>query len=283
MLERTLTALLVHEKIARLFCFLGVFVLMALWEWLASRRPEKTSRVLRWPHNLGLTVLNTFVLRVLFPSAAVGAAYWAQRLRFGLFNLEDVPPVFAVVFTVVALDWVLYYQHRAFHAVPLFWKFHRMHHTDLEVDVTTGTRFHPLEMILSMLIKSFFILLLGAPPVGVFLFELVLSVSSLFSHSNARMPGWLDKALRLLIVTPDMHRVHHSAAPAETNSNFGFILSIWDRLLFTYRGQPRQGHDKMKIGLDVFDGEKDLALNQLLIQPFLDKNGRFAWGNLLKN
>lgn len=268
------------ERNLRLYGFLIVFGLMALWEWLAPRRKEQTARSGRWPGNLGLTLINTLVIRVVFPSAAVGAAYLARRIQFGLFNWLEIFPAFTVWYTVVAMDLVVYYQHRFFHAVPLCWKFHRLHHSDLEVDVTTGARFHTLEMLLSMLIKSFFILLLGAPPAGVFLFELLLNATSLFSHSNVRIPLWLDKILRVLIVTPDMHRVHHSVLPAETNSNFGFGLSIWDRLLGTYRAQPKEGQEKMRIGLDVFNDEKYLPIRKLLEQPFLDKAGRFGWGNL---
>lgn len=269
-----------NERNLRLYGFIAVFVLMVLWEWLAPRREQQVPRTQRWPGNLGLTLINTLVIRVLFPSAAVGAAYLAQNQRFGLFNWVELLPAFTVWFTVVVMDWVVYYQHRLFHAVPLFWKFHRLHHTDLEVDVTTGVRFHTLEMFLSMLIKSFFILLLGAPPAGVFLFEFLLNASSLFNHSNVRLPLWLDKTLRLLIVTPDMHRVHHSVVPAEANSNFGFNLSVWDRFLGTYRPQPKEGHEKMKLGLDVFHDEKYLPILKLLEQPFLDETGRFGWGNL---
>ncbi len=275
-------AALDHEKYIRLYWFLGTFALMAFWEFRGARRKEKIPRKERWPHNLALTVLNALVLRMLFPAAAIGAAYLAQSQQFGLFNWVEVPALFSVLFTLVVMDWVVYYQHRAFHAFPLFWKFHRMHHTDLEVDVTTGLRFHTVEMAASMLVKSFFVLLLGAPAFGVFIFELVLNVSSLFSHSNVRMPDWLDRALRFLVVTPDMHRVHHSILPAETNSDFGFIFSLWDRLLGTYRAQPKEGHEKMKVGLDVFHDEKYLPVLMLLEQPFLDKGGKFAWNNPLK-
>ncbi len=273
---------LVHERAARLYVFLAVFLAMALWEYLASRRKEKIGRGKRWPPNLALAFLDTILIRIVFPAATLGAAFGAERFRFGLFNWVEVPPAFAVVFTVVAMDWVVYYQHRAFHAIPLLWKFHRTHHTDLEVDVTTGLRFHPGEMLVSMLVKSFFVALLGAPPWGAFLFEALLNAATLFSHSNVRMPGWLDSTLRLLWVTPDMHRVHHSALPAETNSNFGFNLSIWDRLLMTYRAQPKEGHEKMTVGLDVFNGEKYLPLGKLLEQPFLDKSGKFAWNHLIE-
>lgn len=278
----TLIDLTSDEKHIRFWGFLFVFALMALWEFWASRRLEKISRRERWPHNLALSILNTVILRLLFPSAAIGAAYWGEHMGFGLFHWVEVPTAFSVIFTIITLDWVVYYQHRVFHSIPLLWKFHRLHHTDLEMDVTTGLRFHPTEIVVSMLTKSFFILLLGAPPFGAFAFELVLNLTSLFSHSNVRLPAWIDKTLRLFIVTPDMHRVHHSVISAETNSNFGFNFSFWDRLLGTYRAQPKEGHEKMKIGLDVFHDEKYLPVHKLLEQPFLDKSGKFAWGNPLK-
>lgn len=271
-----------NERNLRLYGFLAVFGVMALWEWLSPRRQEQIQRSHRWPGNLGLTLINAIVIRVIFPSAAVGAAYLAQRFQFGLFNWVEIFPTFTVWYTVVVMDLVVYYQHRLFHAVPLFWKFHRLHHTDLEVDVTTGARFHTVEMLLSMLIKSLFILLLGAPPAGVLLFEFLLNAASLFNHSNVRIPLWLDKILRLLIVTPDMHRIHHSVVPVEMNGNFGFIFSVWDRVLVTYRAQPKEGQEKMKVGLDVFNDEKYLPIRKLLEQPFLDKSGNFGWGNLTR-
>lgn len=274
--------ILFHEKLVRLGCFLAVFALMALWETLASRREEKFSRILRWPHNLGLTLLNTFILRLLFPAAAMGAAYLSGRLGFGLFNWTPVPGAFEVVFTVVVMDWILYYQHRLYHAVPLFWKFHRAHHTDLEMDVTTAFRFHPFEPLFTTLVQSALVMVLGAPPIGVFYFAVIQNAVTLFSHSNVRVPAWLDKALRWVIVTPDMHRIHHSVIPAEFNSNFGFIFTFWDRLLFTYRPTAKAGAENMKLGLDVFNGEKYLNIVELLKLPLLDNQGRFAWNNLTR-
>lgn len=273
---------LLREKDIRLFCYLILFGLMAFWEWKASRRGQKIRRTDRWPHNLAVTVLNALIIRVLFPGEALWAAYWARNHNLGLFNQEPVPFTFEVVFTVIFLDWVVYYQHRAFHAVPWLWKFHRMHHTDLEVDVTTGTRFHPAEAVLSMLVKSFFIVLLGASPAGVFAFEIAFNGASLFEHSNISLPASLEKLLRCFIVTPDMHRIHHSVLPEEYGRNFGFNFSWWDRLLGTYKREPKNGQENMKLGLDVFNDPKFLMVDQMLLQPFLDKEGRFDFQHFLK-
>jgi sterol desaturase/sphingolipid hydroxylase (fatty acid hydroxylase superfamily) len=259
-----------------------IFVLMALWEQKASRRKEKVPRVLRWPNNLGLGLLNHFFFRVLLSGGALWAANLAAQYRFGFFQWVEIPLAFSAVCTALLLDAVIYYQHRAFHAIPLLWKLHRMHHTDLEVDVTTGTRFHTLEIFISMIIKVLAIALLGAPLVGVFLFELILGASNLFTHSNIRMASLLEKCLRWVWVTPDMHRVHHSVISVETNSNFGFNLSLWDRIFGTYRRDPQEGQEKMKLGLEFLRDSKYLALGELLKIPFLDKEGRFAWSNLTK-
>jgi sterol desaturase/sphingolipid hydroxylase (fatty acid hydroxylase superfamily) len=280
--EPPLMNLILNQWNVRLYCFFAVFVLMAFWEQKASRRKEKIPRVLRWPNNLGLGFLNHIFIRVLFPGAALWTANLALQKGFGLFHWVEVPPTFSICLTVVLLDWVLYYQHRAFHAIPLLWKMHRMHHTDLEVDVTTGARFHTFETIVSLIIRSVAILVLGAPLAGVLLFELILNAAILINHSNIRIPALLEKWLRLVLVTPDMHRIHHSTIPTETNSNFGFIFSFWDRLLGTYRPQPQDGQEKMKLGLEFLHDSKYLALWELLKIPFLDDDGHFAWNNLMK-
>jgi sterol desaturase/sphingolipid hydroxylase (fatty acid hydroxylase superfamily) len=266
---------LIHERNYRFYGYLVVFALMALWEWKAARRDQKIGRIYRWPNNLGIALLNVLVIRILFPSASLGAAYWARGHQFGLFHWVEVPLAFSVVFTVIFLDWVLYYSHRAFHAVPWMWKFHRMHHTDLEVDVTTGTRFHPAEMVILTVVKSVAIILLGAPVFGAFMFEAVLSSVLLFEHSNISLPAPLEKFLRLFIVTPEMHRIHHSVLPDEHNRNFGFNFSWWDRLLGTYRAQPKNSQGQMALGLDIFDDPQFLKADQMLLQPFLDREGRF--------
>ena len=282
-MEQTpLMSLMVHERNVRLYCFLAVFILMAFWEHTAARRKEKIPRVLRWPNNLGLGFLNHLFIRGLFPGAALWTANLAFQNSFGLFHWVEVPPTFSICLTVILLDWVIYYQHRAFHAIPLLWKMHRMHHTDMEVDVTTGARFHTFEIIVSLIIKSVAILALGAPVAGVLLFELILNATTLFNHSNIRIPAFLEKSLRLLSVTPDMHRIHHSVIPAETNSNFGFIFSFWDRFFGTYRPQPQEEQEKMKLGLEFLRDVKYSAFWELFKIPFLDNEGRFSWGNLTK-
>jgi sterol desaturase/sphingolipid hydroxylase (fatty acid hydroxylase superfamily) len=280
--ENTLMGLVANGGNVRLYCFLTVFALMALWEQKTSRRKERTPRVLRWPNNLGIGLLNYFFFRVLFPGTALEAANLAAQYHFGLFQWVEVPLAFSAGCTLLWLDAILYYQHRAFHAIPLLWKLHRMHHMDLEVDVTTGVRFHTLEILLSMAIKAVVIALLGAPVIGVFLFELILGISNLFTHSNIRMASLLEKSLRFFWVTPDMHRIHHSTILAETNSNFGFNLSVWDRIFGTYRRDPQEGQEKVKLGQEFLRDSKYLALGELFKIPFLDKDGRFAWGNLTK-
>jgi sterol desaturase/sphingolipid hydroxylase (fatty acid hydroxylase superfamily) len=273
---------LLHEKDIRLYCYLVFFGILAFWEWKAARRVQRITRPDRWPHNLALTVLNVLVIRVLFPGEALWAAYWARNHNLGLFNAAPVPFTYEVCFTVIFLDWVVYYLHRSFHALPWLWKFHRMHHTDLEVDVTTGTRFHPAEVVIAMLVKSFFIILLGASPAGVLAFEVAFNANSLFEHSNISLARLPERFLRLGLVTPEMHRIHHSALPEEYGRNFGFIFSWWDRFLGTYKREPRDGQKDMRLGLDIFNEPKFLMVDQMLLQPFLDREGRFDFQHFLK-
>lgn len=258
-----------EESATRLACFVGVLLLMALWELLAPRRPPAHARRRRWPSNLGIVVLNTLAVRVVWPMGAVGVALFAEERRWGLLQNWAVPPWLATGITIVILDLVLYLQHVMFHAVPLLWRLHRMHHADLEFDATTGVRFHPLEVLLSMGIKGAAVLLLGPPALGVLLFEVLLNATALFSHGNVRLPAAADGIIRWLTVTPDMHRVHHSAVAAETNSNFGFNLSLWDRLFGTYRAQPAAGHEGMTIGLPQYRDAHALRLDWMLALPFL--------------
>jgi sterol desaturase/sphingolipid hydroxylase (fatty acid hydroxylase superfamily) len=266
-----------HETTIRLAAFAGVFLVMAVWEVLTPRRRLTQSRASRWASNLGLVVLNTLLLRLLFPAAAVGVAALCNARQWGLFNQIDVPVWLAVVASVVVLDGVIYLQHVMFHAVPALWRLHRVHHTDLDFDVTTGTRFHPVEIILSMLIKFAAIVLLGPPLLAVVIFEVLLNATSMFNHGNVWLPLWLDRYLRLLIVTPDMHRVHHSHLEHETNSNFGFNLSLWDRMLGTYRDQPEDGHTGMLIGIDTWrDPAHCVHFAGLLLQPFGGKVTDYA-------
>ena len=255
------------EPIIRLSCFLGVLLLMVLWEMLTPRRSQVVGRLLRWPNNLGLVVLDTLVVRIVFPFAGVGMAFLAQTHGWGLFNLVPLPAWLAVPAAVILVDLTIYGQHVAFHAVPVLWRLHRMHHADLEFDVTTGLRFHPAEILLSMTIKLAAVAVLGAPPLAVLVFEVLLNVSSMFNHGNVRLPHSLDRVLRFVVVTPDMHRVHHSIDRQERDSNFGFNVPWWDRLFGTYRPQPAAGHALMTLGIDRFRDPRELWLDRMLWQP----------------
>ncbi|WP_443081426.1 sterol desaturase family protein [Thiohalorhabdus sp.] len=238
-----------YEAQIRLGIFIGVLVLFGLLEAANPRRKRNLRRGVRWLNNLGLVALNTVVLRLLFPAAAVGAAVMAEQQGWGLLNQWPVPYAVAVAATVIAMDLIVYLQHVMFHAVPALWRLHRVHHADLDFDLTTGLRFHPIEIILSMVLKLGAVTALGAPALGVLIFEVLLNATAIFNHSNLRLPRGLDRVLRWIVVTPDMHRVHHSVEGDETNSNFGFNLPWWDRLLGTYRDQPRKGHEGMAIGI----------------------------------
>ena len=260
-------ALLAHEPALRLSAFLGVFALMALAEALAPRRRRDFSRLQRWPANLGIVVIDTLLLRLAFPTAAVGVAMIAAARGFGVLHWLHVPPVAAFVIALLVLDLAIYAQHVLFHAVPVLWRLHRMHHADLDFDVTTALRFHPVEILLSMALKIALVAALGAPAAAVLVFEVVLNAAAMFNHANARLPLRLDAALRWVLVTPDMHRVHHSTRIEETNSNFGFNLPWWDRLFGTYRAAPRAGQEGMTIGLEAFRAPAELRLDRLLTQP----------------
>lgn len=264
-----------NEPAIRLGFFAGVLIVVAAWEAVRPRRARSFSRWLRWPSNFAIVAFNTIVLRLLFPAAAVGMAWLAQERGWGLFNNLEAPAALATVASVVALDLLIYLQHVMFHAVPALWRLHRMHHADLDFDVTTGARFHPIEIVLSMLIKLTAVAVLGAPAVAVVIFEVLLNATAMFNHGNLRLPEGVDRFLRLVVVTPDMHRVHHSIVPAETNSNFGFSLPWWDRLLGTYRAQPAAGHEAMTIGIEQFRAPKDLRLDRLLVQPFRGEVGDY--------
>jgi len=264
--------ILANEAGLRLGFFTGVFALMAVWELLAPRRALTVSKTLRWSNNLGLVVLNTLVLRLVFPAAAVGMAAFAGELGWGLFNYYALPPAFELVASVVVMDLVIYLQHVMVHAVPVFWRLHRVHHADPDYDVTTGARFHPFEILLSMLIKFAIIAALGPPVVAVVVFEVVLNATSMFNHGNVRIPAGIDRVLRLIVVTPDMHRVHHSVEDDEANSNFGFNLPWWDRLFGTYRAQPRAGHQDMSIGIHHYSDAKQVSwLTGMLWLPFVGR------------
>ena len=266
-----------NEVPIRLGFFFGIFAVMALWEFAAPRRRLTQSKRVRWANNVGLVFFNSFVLRILFPTAAVGMALFAREHGWGVLNYVDVPYALAVIGAVLVLDFFIWLQHVMVHAVPALWRLHRVHHADLDFDVTTGARFHPIEILLSMLIKFAVIAVLGPPVLAVILFEVLLNATSMFNHSNVRIPVGIDRVLRLFVVTPDMHRVHHSIEDDETNSNFGFNLPWWDRLFGTYRDQPRAGHEGMTIGIRTFrDGKSCSWLTGMLVMPFKGKISEYA-------
>ncbi|HUS97132.1 MAG TPA: sterol desaturase family protein [Hyphomicrobiaceae bacterium] len=266
------------EPIVRLFVFGCVFAAMACWEFMAPRRGQSISRAHRWPGNLAVVVVDSLVVRILFPLGAVGLALACEAQGWGMLNAWPVPFWLAVPLAVVLLDLVIYLQHVLFHAVPGLWRLHRMHHSDQEFDVTTGARFHPIEIVLSMIIKLTVIAALGAPALAVLLFEVLLNATAMFNHSNVRIPIGIDKVLRWFVVTPDMHRVHHSIIVRETNSNFGFNLPWWDRLFGTYRDQPERGHDDMVIGIEAFREPGEQRLDRMLSQPFRSGDDKYAIG-----
>ncbi|MDH5786636.1 MAG: sterol desaturase family protein, partial [Chromatiales bacterium] len=265
-----------YETTIRLGVFLGSFCLLAFLEWLNPRRLLTQKKIGRWLNNFSLVVLGAIAIRLIFPVAAVGTAYLIQQNHFGLIHYFDPPYWLAVVVSIALLDLSVYFQHVIFHIMPILWRFHRVHHSDLDCDVSTGIRFHPIEIILSMVIKIVFIIMLGVPVLAVIIFEVVLNLMSMFTHSNIRINKRLDSVLRWFLVTPDMHRIHHSARENETNSNFCFHLSIWDRLFGTYLEEPRNGHDKMVIGLDQFRESKWQNLSGLLYLPFTSHIGGYA-------
>jgi len=259
-----------HEATLRLVSFIAVFVVMLVWENRAPKRRLAVARRQRWVHNISLLLLNSLVLRLLFPAAAIGIAYSANNAGWGLFNRVELPYWFEVLAAVILLDLAIYLQHLLMHRLPLLWRLHRVHHADLDIDMTTGARFHTLEILLSMLIKGLVIFLLGPALLAVLIFEILLNGMALFNHANLRLPVALDRRLRRLIVTPDMHRVHHSILRRETDSNFGFNLSLWDRLFKTYVDQPEKGHDEMTIGIPGFrDAAQVDRLPGMLALPFI--------------
>jgi sterol desaturase/sphingolipid hydroxylase (fatty acid hydroxylase superfamily) len=267
-----------YEPYIRLGAFGGVFLAMAIWEVAGPRRPQTIGRHVRWPSNLGIVVLDALLVRLVFPTTAVGLALVADARGWGLFHLVALPTWIVVVASVVLLDLAIYLQHVLFHAVPVLWRLHRMHHADLAFDVTTGLRFHPIEILVSMLLKLAVIAALGTPAVAVLIFEVLLNATSMFSHGNVRIVHRLDAVLRWVVVTPDMHRVHHSIQSTETNSNFGFNLSWWDRLFGTYRPEPSAGQEAMTIGIEQFRDPRELRLDRMLVQPFHGNVGTYPFG-----
>ncbi len=269
--------LIENESTIRLFCFLSVFLLMASLEIFAPRRPLSTSKSKRWFCNIGIVVINTFLLRSLFSVAAVGSALIAQEEKWGMFNHWDWPTWLAFPLAIITLDFIIYLQHIMFHAVPILWRLHMVHHADLDLDVSSGSRFHPIEIMLSMGIKLASVVLIGASPEAVVVFEILLNVMAMFNHSNVQIPKKIDTLLRYFMVTPDMHLIHHSVLPEETNRNFGFNLPWWDRVMGTYRAEPKEGYLGLTIGLDQFRDPRRLTLPKILLLPFTGRTGGYAF------
>lgn len=281
--------ILQNEPTIRLSFFLGIFAVMAIWELVAPRRALTVSKVVRWSNNLGLVFLNSFIVRLIFPAAAVGVAAFAAENGWGLLNYYSLPFFISVLLSVIAMDFIIYLQHVLVHAVPALWRFHRVHHADLDYDLTTGSRFHTVEIIISMLIKFATIVVLGPPVIAVVVFEVILNGMAMFNHANVRLPLELDRIIRRFVVTPDMHRVHHSVEDNETNSNFGFNLSIWDHLFGTYIDQPREGHEGMTIGIHTYRDPKQVCqLPGMLMLPMTGEVKGYAinrreWSDLETN
>jgi sterol desaturase/sphingolipid hydroxylase (fatty acid hydroxylase superfamily) len=263
------------EGAIRAGTFLIVFIAVASWEVLSPRRTQVVGRLARWPHNIGLLLIDVILLRVLAPGAAVAVALTAESGGWGLLNARALPAWIAVPVAVVFLDLAIYFQHVMFHAVPTLWRLHRVHHADLEFDVTTGTRFHPVEILISTAVKCAAVAAIGAPVISVLIFEMLLNATAMFNHANAAVAERVERWLRWLVVTPDMHRVHHSIRYDESSSNFSFNLPWWDRLFGTYRAQPTMGHAAMTIGVDAFRSPEDSRLDRLLIQPLRDTPGQY--------
>ncbi len=263
------------ESLVRLGAFIGILLAMAAWETASPKRKPRVSRLQRWSSNLSLVALNTILVRLLMPAGAVGAAIFAETRGWGLLNILALPEWTAVIPAVVLLDLAIYAQHVIFHAIPMLWRLHMVHHADPDIDVTTGLRFHPVEIMLSMLIKMAVIILLGAPILAVIIFEVLLNATAMFNHGNVRLPSGLDAILRLFVVTPDMHRVHHSVVVSETNSNYGFNLPWWDRLFGTYCAQPQAGHMEMTIGLSQYQHARRQSLAWMLSLPFTGQMGDY--------
>lgn len=258
-----------YEAIVRLSVFAGIFLLMALLEIAMPRKQRVLSKGSRWITNISLVVIDTLALRLVMPILAVGMAHYASERGWGLLALVDLPLWAEIIIAFLLLDMLIYAQHIAFHKIPILWRFHKVHHADRDLDVTSGARFHPVESVLSMAYKLVCIVLIGPAALSVFLFEVVLNAASMFNHANVRLPLGLDRVVRLFIVTPDMHRVHHSIIKRETNSNYSFFLTLWDRMFQTYTAQPEKGHDDMTIGLSEYQDSKPANLAWSLLVPFM--------------
>ena len=268
----TESAIIALEPVLRAASFIGVLAVMLALEARWPRRPRVQARIARWRTNGALVLLDTVLARgVAFLApllAATGAAAWAQAHGIGLFNIIALPALAEIALAALALDAAVWAQHVAFHRVALFWRFHRVHHADRDLDATSGLRFHPVEIAISMLWKAAVVAALGASVVAVIVFEVLLNATAMFNHANVKLPAWLDGPLRLVLVTPDMHRVHHSVRAAELNTNFGFCLSLWDRGSGLYRAQPQDGHEAMIVGLAAHQDEAPAKLGWSLGFPW---------------
>ena len=256
-----------NESGIRLGISLGIFLFMAIWETVRPRRILSESKLRRWVVNLGIIIFNIVFVRFTVGAFAFTVAIFTQTKGWGLFNYFELIPWIVIVTSVIVLDFAIYLQHIIVHAVPLFWRFHRVHHTDLDLDVSSGMRFHPVEILFSLLYKSMIVILMGAPPIAVLIFEVILNAASLFNHGNIYIPKSIDRLLRYIIVTPDMHRIHHSTVVDETNSNFGFSVSCWDRMCGTYTQSPSLGQLEMNIGLKEYRNQYELGILKLITMP----------------
>jgi sterol desaturase/sphingolipid hydroxylase (fatty acid hydroxylase superfamily) len=263
--------LISYQHIFRPAAFIGLFVLFAFAEFRSPLSQRKTSRPLQWFTNLALAIINSLLLKLLMPILAVGVAVYAKEHQLGLFNLIQLPDAMSFILALLLLDLIIYCQHVLFHNVPLLWRLHRMHHTEIGLDVSSALRFHPIEILLSMFIKMAFVLILGAPVAAVIVFEILLNGLAMFNHSNLKLPKKVDRLLRKIVVTPEVHWIHHSPIVKETNSNYGFNLIIWDKVFATYISQPSVEHSKMQQGLPQFGLQKSLTFSELLLLPFRKK------------
>ncbi len=259
-----------NEQTIRLFFFLGIFFIMATLEYIIPRRGLLVSKTKRWFNNIIVIFLDTTIVKLLFPIVAVGASLYATKNGIGVFNILNISPIYSILFSIILLDLIIYWQHRLFHKIDFLWKFHKVHHSDMDFDVTTALRFHPIEIIISMCIKILFVLILGVPLIAVIFFEILLNSFSMFNHSNIHIPKPLDNLLRYFIVTPDMHRIHHSVYNHELNNNFGFNISVWDKVFGSYLAEPKEDYKSMTIGLkNLQDEKKTVSIFAILKLPFL--------------
>ncbi|MDX2320126.1 MAG: sterol desaturase family protein [Moritella sp.] len=264
-----------NSNMLRASAFIGLLILLAIGEYYKPKRPLTASKWQRWGNNLAIVLINNLTLKLFIPVLAIDAAVLAEQQQWGLFSLANldatINETILILVSIMLLDAAIYFQHKIFHQVPFLWRLHRMHHSDLDIDVTTAIRFHPIEIVLSMLIKIAVIIALGVPAIAVVLFEMLLNLTAMFNHSNIRLPSKLDRYIRTILVTPDMHRIHHSTNSHETNRNFGFCLAWWDRLFGSYQAQPKLGHQNMEIGLPYFRDPKECQVQRMLTQPFRNK------------